>query len=335
MTLAELRNKISTWDLSGHAGPKAASKYSAIMNQMDFNAKGEWGNYTPAEHKDSCSDLMERLACWVGSAVKEDDQRLLLEYATYISYFSLADFTALYQTAMQREVMRWVAQNIKARLIGMSFQDFHQLVCKEAYNHTWFCPVTTSMIINQFYKVNLIEGKPDRPHFYTLSKMPNSEIWTRDQLRNHNLRHLVLLEDMVGSGTQCANAIQWALNNLSVSILFIPLILCPNGEEKFNTLASNSCGRLSVRPVIRLQRSDLLGSSERQGADGWPIAEKLEEFINHHSPKLFPRCEPFGYKNTGCSVVMFSNTPDNTPPIVHRTSTSPDWQPLFPRVSRD
>jgi len=335
MTLAELRRKVSVWDLSGQSGPRAGSKYSAIMDQLDFNAKGEWGSYTPTEHPDFNSDLMERLARWVGSAPNEDDQRLLLEYATYISYFSQSDFTSLYQTAMQKEVMRWIAQNINANLTKMNLQKFNDFVYREAYDHTWFCPITDSMNINEFYKVNHIGGKRHRPHFDTLSGQPQSKAWACEEMEHHKLRHLVLLEDMVGSGTQCGDAIQWALDNLPSKILFIPLILCPNGEEKFNALVSSSNGRLSVRPVIRLQRSDLLGVNARRGAEGWPITEELERFITNHSPIIFPGLQPFGYKNTGCSVVMFSNTPDNTPPIVYKESTSSNWQPLFVRVYRD
>jgi hypothetical protein len=41
---------------------------------------------------------------------------------------------------------------------------------------------------------------------------------------------------------------------------------------------------------------------------------------------------PFGFADTGALVVMHSNCPDNTVPIIHHSSDT--WDPLFPRSSR-
>ncbi len=49
--------------------------------------------------------------------------------------------------------------------------------------------------------------------------------------RQPKLKRLVLLEDIVGSGTQCLPAIQWAIANLGISALFVPLILYPKGAD--------------------------------------------------------------------------------------------------------
>ena len=42
---------------------------------------------------------------------------------------------------------------------------------------------------------------------------------------------------------------------------------------------------------------------------------------------------PFGYKRTGGLVVMHSNTPDNSLPVIHHESDT--WAPIFKRHSRN
>ncbi|WP_458367887.1 phosphoribosyltransferase-like protein [Marinobacter shengliensis] len=42
--------------------------------------------------------------------------------------------------------------------------------------------------------------------------------------------------------------------------------------------------------------------------------------------------EEFGYSKIGSLVALYSNCPNNTPPMYHHLSTN--WSPIFPRSSR-
>jgi len=44
------------------------------------------------------------------------------------------------------------------------------------------------------------------------------------------------------------------------------------------------------------------------------------------------REEPFGFKGTGALVVMYSNCPNNSLPVLHNESE--EWSALFPRIPR-
>ena len=114
----------------------------------------------------------------------------------------------------------------------------------------------------------------------------------------------------------------------------MPLILCPNGLVELRKEEARWRGRLTVRPVIQLCRGDLLGP-ERKGHDGWEISERMEDLARRYRNQAAYNIDPFGYKSTGSSISMFSNTPDNTLPIVHNKSRTGSWEPLFPRVFRD
>lgn len=345
MTLEELRAKVREWDLRITAPGDEPSHYNTILNQLDYHAAREWRVYLPAEHPSFNSSYMERLAAWVGNLTDESDQKLLLEYALYISFFSHDDFIALYRTALDREIKRWVATQINARLEPNGGQAFHELVHRQIHDHTWFCPITDSMDINEFHKVNHLKGVAHRPPFASLQMIaehptdPNPQIaddWIRymENSSPYPLERLVLLEDIVGSGSQCLDAVRWAVANLGKPILFVPLILCPNGVRALRTEEQKSNGRLTVRPVIELRRSELLGP-ERQGEQGWPKTEELENLAKRCSGLASVNMDTFGYKTTGCSLATFSNTPDNTLPLVHNKPQAGGWEPLFPRVFRD
>lgn len=350
MTLLQLREKVRNWDLQ-YSGTTEPSKYGSILKQLDFHATREWRMYLPAENPDFNASYMERLAAWIGNVKSDNEQKLLLEYALFISFFSHDDFAALYRTAMDREISRWVAMQIGAKLEPGGPQAFSNLVRREIEYHTWFCPITDSMDINEFYKVNHLKGIEHRPGFATLqmlAEMHNAQIpeiannirnYMSSSARDRNnqiipLKRLVLLEDIVGSGNQCIRAVGWAVNAIRVPTLFVPLILCPNGAEALRKTEAVSEGLLTVRPVIELRRSDLLGP-ERKGADGWPIATALEGFAKNYRKRLSRHRNPFGFESTGCSIATFANTPNNTLPLVHDKPRAGTWHPLFPRVFRN
>ena len=343
MTTDELRSLVRKWDNEKTTDPVAKSEYGSILNLLDYHATKEWRLYLPAEHPDFNPNYIERLAAWIGNVKDEEDQKLLLKYASRISFFSHDDFTALYRTAMNREIARWVATEVHASL-KMGGKAFHQLIETEIHQHTWFCPITDSMDINEFYKVNHLKGVGHRPGFATLQMLaecagsPNVQLAQNVQcymrgLRNP-IRRLILLEDIVGSGSQCITAIKWAVGNLGIPVLFVPLKLCPNGVKALRDEVDQSKGKLTVRPVIELRRCDLIGP-ERNGAQGLPNANEIESLAERYASRASDNAETFGFKNTGCSLATFSNTPDNTLPIVHHKPSSGAWEPLFPRVFRD
>jgi len=346
MTLNQLMDKVREWDFQNLSGDQEArAKYAVLLHQLQHHGAREWRTFLPAQHPDFNPSYEERLAAWISNLADECDQKLFLEYATYISFFSHDDFVALYRTAMDREIRRWVATQIGAKLDPNGAHAFRDAVYREVHHHTWFCPVTDSMDINEFYKVNHLKGIGHRPAFATLQMLAETAGMTNSCLAENvryymnsgtrdRLSRLVLLEDIVGSGTQCLDAVRWAVTNIDRPILFVPLILCPNGVAALRTVVDQSAGRLSVCPIIELHPPDLLGP-ERLGREGCPIAAEIEDLARRCSARASPNMDAFGYKSTGCSLATFANTPDNTLPIIHNAPTSGTWVPLFPRVHRD
>ncbi len=176
MTVEQLRNLVRKWDFEVTGDTSAKSEYGFILDQLDYHATKEWRVYLPAENPAFNSSYIERLATWIGNMTVEADQKLLLKYAARISFFSHDDFAALYRTAMDREISRWVASQIAARLEPHGWQSFCGLVEEEIHSHTWFCPITDSMDINEFYKVNHLKGAGHRPGFATLQMLATRRV---------------------------------------------------------------------------------------------------------------------------------------------------------------
>jgi hypothetical protein len=352
MRLEELREKVRLWDSQNTRGESVAiSEYTSLLNHLEYFAENNWGGYLPAFVPRYNSDYMVRLAKWVGNVTDDSEQMLLLEYALYISFFSHDDFLALYQTAFNREVLPWLVNQKGLTFTNLkSHIAFQSCVNNLAKSHTWYCPITDSMDINEFYKTNHISGISHKPHFASLfaqvsnPSIPNPggvDFWKHylNQPNSNNqsprtLDYIVLLEDIVGSGSQCLETVRWAVNTFDKPVLFIPLILCPNGLDAFRSEEAKSNGKLTVRPIVKLERSDVLGP-ERKGVNGWGISNALEDLAIKYARKVHPNADPFGYRTTGSSISTFSNTPDNSLPLIHQDYPSLNWNPLFPRVFRD
>lgn len=343
MRIEELRDKVREWDLRNSEGAAIAeAKYSFILNQIEHYAARDWKVYLPAEYSEFAPNYLDRLAHWVGNLSCEVDQQLLLEYASYISFFCHDDFSALYRTAYNGEILRWIAQQVGATFDPGGSEGFATNVRWHADHQTWFCPVTDSMDINEFFKVNHLTGVGHRPCFSTLQHFsedsgPANPVLRQNVLQymhKHSLKRLVLIEDIVGSSMQSIKAVQWAAANLTCPVLFVPLIFCPNGVQALRDEEKKWNGCLTVRPVVQLHRRDLLGP-ERQSHAGFPIAAAMEDLARRCYSGVLAGPDPFGYKKTGCSIATFANTPDNTLPVVHHKPPNGGWEPLFPRVFRD
>ncbi len=316
------------------------AQYHSIYTELAYHANHEWSVYLPAEHPDFSKSYMERLAMWIGNVADENDQKLMLKYARLISFLSHADFLALYRSAMDREITRWISMELASSLDGSSGQQYDYQVRSQILHHTWYCPVTDSLDINEFYKVNNLISPGDRPSFrplYKLAKAGNTQLGgnLRTYMDTHQLplQRLVLLEDIVGSGDQSIDTVKWAVTNIGKPILFIPLILCPSGATALRELEADHKGMLTIRPIIEMTTADIIGPHRSPGS-GWVIAEDLENFVFEQKSKI-PKLSPYGHRETGCSVVTYSNTPDNTLPIVHNRPLKGTWSPLFPRIDRD
>ena len=155
------------------------------------------------------------------------------------------------------------------------------------------------------------------------------------------LRRIVLLEDFVGSGTQMENAIRFICSLPSpIPVLLLPLIICPDGADMGRRLSVDpSFPHLTYSPVIELKRADMItaatpsdGSFRSYVADA--VRNTYGTVVGNDAARPRPY-DPFGFPSgagTGATVVLYSNAPANTLPILQHQSDT--WNSLFPRSAR-
>ena len=242
-------------------------------------------------------------------------------------FFSRDDMAALQISALRTQVVPWLVQQKGIDLMSGSFEE----EVRRALEETCFCPLTDSMRINAFFHVNGLQEQKLRPDFVSLSQLGDIQ-----KIKQHfaatNTSRLVLLEDFVGSGRQTGAAIEFAATQLGMPVLVVPLVICPTGHGEFVKLASKHAA-LTYAPVVALDRELFLSDTARTQEPTFfrrlrGIVESTRDRVCYDAAD-----SQYGYDKTGGLVVLFSNTPNNSLLILHRTKW-PSWRALFPRAGR-
>ena len=113
----------------------------------------------------------------------------------------------------------------------------------------------------------------------------------------------------------------FAIRFPGVNVLFISLITCPKGINNLATLESKY-SNLTVRHIIKLTDGLFIGEAAVIGEDVLftdirEIVTRLYPITTNGQPIGPKPYHPLGYKKTGALVVLCSNTPDNTLPVIH------------------
>lgn len=325
------------WNSDGKAST-TGEEFNVIYEKLLFLEETHYCQYVPTLGTGHHS-YETRLERWLGNISAEQDQQLLLELAPQITFVGKEEFNKLNQVAFRGPIFRWLVERLR---LPLDDPDLTAKVLLEANEHTWYCPITDSMPISDFSHVNHLGGIDMRPDWMSLARFGDeakikSYMAHPGSLKPGPLRQLVLLEDYVGSGTQMTDAVEFAVAlNPAVGILLVPLIVSPAGAQKARNLATKY-SNLSFEPVIELAPSDCInaattfpdGSLEKGAVE---LATKTYSQVvgnNAASPRPYS-C--FGFLDTGAVVVLYSNTPANSLPLIQHQSNT--WSALFPRSAR-
>lgn len=291
-------------------------------------------------------DFWARLERWIDNVTSDTEKQLLFRLLIEVLYLGPFEFEALYRGAYQGPIARWLIDTCKIDI----FEQDGQKNLITATEETWFCPVTDSFRINAFFHVNnLPAGANLRPDWHSLLKLGDTEKINSYCLK-HKIKRLVLLEDFVGGGSQSLDAVRFAATTVNdLKVLFVPLVICPKGAAKARQLAIELCANrpesLRYSSAMELPEDAFLNSAQSPYAEPNALVTALRDLIvssyqkvsggrqpgaeKPHSPFGFPHEDP-----TGGLVVMYSNTPNNTLPLIHWSPAEGTWQPIFPRHSR-
>lgn len=291
---------------------------SGSLSLVLYLARKIYGDYEPSGFR----PFTLRLGKWLDNVTTEADQKVLVSLLSHLFFAGRGEFESLYRSTLTN-IYRWLADVTTADICD---PDLGRVLNAELRN-TWICPITDSLRINSFLKINGMSGHDHRPHWRSLARF--GDVTKIQQYMNANsIERLVLVEDFVGSGTQIKSTVDFACSNFDgLKIALCPLIVCPVGDRVLGE-AAKKFKQLTYLPTMVLPEEVFLEPAPR--ADEPAAFARARTLISGLTGRLAP--DPFGYRATGALVVLFSNCPDNTLAIFR--SESPDWEPLFPRVRR-
>ncbi|SOC58364.1 phosphoribosyltransferase-like protein [Ornithinimicrobium cerasi] len=267
-------------------------------------------------------DFQKRRIEWLTQADTEQDQELLKHLLSRLYYVSRMEYRQLMTDAFRGPIRRWHLD-----LLGRT-TDFE--IAHSDYDATWFTAISDSLEIARFHHVNRLQGKRLRPDWRTLTKLGDREA-IANFCRDKGIQQIVILEDFVGTGAQAEKAIRFACETLPERpILFVPLIVCPSGHERIQELTSEYMN-LHYSPFVVAPSAAILGPVA--GLDENARDAELRQLVRRTARRTTKDAEsPFGYMDTGALIVLFTNCPNNTLPIIHNETSR--WRPLFPRSVR-
>lgn len=336
---------VQKWSEQGLSplGTEEDESFEDLFRHTEFMSKEAFSGFIPAKNSMRHSPIfLDRMFQWIENiGITNQDKIVLFQLIGRLSYFSLDDFLCLYQTAFAEQICRWVWDQAG---ISMNDAEYQNSLRRERYERTWHASLTDSFLLSEFYHTNSLSAVESRPNFQTLREMGDIGALTRS-ITDNGFERLVLLEDFVGSGSQASRTLQWVLDNLDLPVLFCPMLMCPDGKRRLAQIAESSAGQLQIEPVVTLGDSAFLSTHESDDL----LMRHVADLIERVHPQVLgvcpddPQKPPYGphgfYRrddtHTGATVVMFSNSPNNSLPIIHFDSEQSIWCPVFPRVNRE
>lgn len=335
------------WDRTVDNGPLERERYddfTTIFRTVEFLDEKLYRQYDPTRSP-AYGNYLTRLRDWLANIGDEDAQRILFEFAPRLTFLGKEEFVALHQTTFNGPIARWILDLLNIRLDD---PDLNDNLSRELHQRTWYCPVTDSMDISSFYHVNGIVGIDYRPDFRSLTKFGDKE--TKEEIlaymRNrgskkeppHPLKRLVLLEDFVGTGEQCAETLEFAVGlDPNMEVLFVPIVICLAGAKRIAEMV-NGGKYPNLRYESGLELTDDTFINDASHLDDDRVGQAIRSLATSTEAQVagsegWPReYSKYGFRDTGATLVLHSNTPNNTLSLVHHESDT--WKALFPRAAR-
>ncbi len=307
------------WDYASEVDYLEAGTVSYIK----FLGRKLFHEYEPNQFQ----SFEDRLIEWLNNLESQTDQKLLIALLVEMFFLGRREFEALYRSVYGGILSRWIIdkENIDPFDEGVDDQ------IRKSLNLCWLCPITDSLRINSFLKVNGLKSMEHRPDWKSLVQFGDAAK-IKVYMEKHCIAKIVLLEDFVGSGTQVQEAIDFVDRHFGdYSILICPLVVCPKGDERISKRISK-LSNIEYEPGLVIPDEAMF---QRNSKDSnfelnekiWDLFVRLKKRFCVTKPE-----ELLGFKKTGAQVVMYSNCPNNTLTLFHREAEN--WKPLFPRVNR-
>lgn len=317
-----LATMIQTW-----AGEEDGTVHLTRYALLEYLSERHFGDYEPCLAPPQ--PFLGRLWDWLMNTPDVATRKQLFALLDNLVYFNQGQFHSLYRTAYSSRVRPWLFSQTGLSFDAPEFESVYDRILAR----TWFCPITDSMRINAFYHANKLPSAKYRPDWHSLSQFGDAAKLSVYLSPTGRYDRLVLLEDFVGSGTQMNGAVRFAGALASTPpVLVVPLLSCVDAAAVGQALAVDF-PHVAYSPVIEFDHTSQVKPNPEIDDLPWQAsARELATRLHSQVAGVEVQLEAFGYRNTGAFMSMYSNTPNNSLPLLHHDSAT--WKPLLPRSIR-
>jgi len=308
--------------------------FNSLHAEINYLATKRFDRYVPTFG--SFENFASRLEKWLENSIPEEDRKVLFRMVLHLFFLGHEELIALQRAAFRGPVVRWLINTLSSTLDEVDLD----AKLEAAIQRTWFCPITDSAGIQDFYHVNRITNVEDRIQWRAFARITGGDSTKlQEYMAKSGLSTVALIEDIVGSGSQMSD-LEPLFKTLpgSTPVLLCPLIVCPKGAQVGRFLASKY-SNVSFDPVLELPNHSFVTALPDPDEPAFYAAvrdliQRTYLVVSSGEPasNTVKPYGPFGWQNTGALIVTYSNTPDNTLPVIQHSSQT--WNPLFPRSSR-
>lgn len=274
-------------------------------------------------------EFLIKIESWLEGFSNDEDKWQAFRSIEYLFFAGQAEFEELYRCGVNHNLVPWI---IDQSGIDLFSHEVDELV-REEISKCWVCPATDSLRINGFLHVTGLEGQSLRPDWLSLKQFADVNK-VQEYIKAKNIKYLVLVEDFVGSSRQFSRVLNFAASVFSGPIFLMPLIICAPGERKLcKDIKALNRSNICYKPGLVIEDSCLVGQNPTSNEP--KLFNALRQVMKTGYKKMDCELdgEEYGWEKVGSLVVLYSNCPNNTPPIYHHNVST--WNPLFPRIVRE
>lgn len=307
--------------------PERASSLRSLYETL---ATQLFWNYEPSRSlpKRSARDFLLRLNAWLSCFETDSERWVAFKSIEYIFYAGEEDFVELYRCAYEDKIQR--------ALVDFNDMDIFsdQFVSELAVESQaiWVCPLTDSLRINSFLHCTGMPSQSLRPDIMSLMEFGDEEK-INSYCKNEKIKYIAIVEDFIGTGSQALKSLKKLEHIYKDPIVIVPLVICKPGYSKIMSwIETLDRDNIRFSPVLIIEDNCMV---KKTPSEGEPLLfSALRGVMKSGFDKIGIDLGygEYGWKDTGSMVVMYSNCPNNTPPIYHATSEK--WAPIFPRSDR-
>lgn len=317
------------------------------LNQWDLIETLASTKYKPYTN-DEIQDFFGKFWSWLMQFELERERKLAFKIAARITFITEEQIKYLQEVCFKEKLQYSLFEKI------ISDRKLPPYAYKEASRHfddelskCLLIPLTDSARYNQFVHVNGLENH-SQLGIGSLSVFVHPDIRnTPEAVERLNKRYseketLVIIEDFCGSGKTFTSDLVRIANLYGFKrIYFCPYIITEKAERVIIRFARMFVPNIKVEILYGMKLSDrhnvfspsshLFSYEEQIALKQLCVKYHKKYFLTNRFIGL-THPYPFGYRNGQLLVVMQSNCPNHTLPIIWASDNG--WQPLFRRVQR-